>query len=63
MLEEGESMEAKDALHLLEILSMLHYSELPLQVFETAWKSSQEACKTKADKNGKIDTLINGHVS
>ena len=62
-MDESESLEAKDALYLLEVPTMLHFSELPLQIFEITWKSSQEVCKTKVDKNGAIDTSVDWHVS
>ncbi len=48
-------MEEKDALYLLEVLSILYYCEPSPQVFETAWKTSQAVCIIKADTNGKID--------
>lgn len=46
-MEEKESLEVKDALRLLELLAMLHFSKIPTQNFENAWKASQEVCKTK----------------
>ena len=44
-------------------MTILYFSKLPLQSIETVWKSSQEFCKTKVDKNGAIDTSVNWHVS
>ncbi|KFZ13047.1 hypothetical protein V502_06789 [Pseudogymnoascus sp. VKM F-4520 (FW-2644)] len=43
VLERSESEDAKDALRLLGILSMLHASALPLQMFEYAWERSRVA--------------------
>ncbi len=63
VLEDSESLEAKDALCLLEVLAMLHFSELPLQTFETAWKGSQEVRKINSNKNGAVDALVNWHIS
>ncbi|KFY74489.1 hypothetical protein V499_05485 [Pseudogymnoascus sp. VKM F-103] len=41
ILENSESEDARDALRLLGILSMLHSSALPLQIFENAWNRSR----------------------
>ncbi|KFZ04937.1 hypothetical protein V501_08833 [Pseudogymnoascus sp. VKM F-4519 (FW-2642)] len=41
ILENSESEDARDALHLLRVLSMLHSSALPLQIFEDAWNCSR----------------------
>jgi tetratricopeptide (TPR) repeat protein len=62
VLEFSESEAAKDALHLLEILSMLHSSFLPLQIFEDAWEGSWQALHTN-DAEISIETLCRWHVS
>ena len=62
VLERSESEAAKDALRLLEILSMLHYSILPLQIFEAAWEGSRQALHTN-DAETSMETLCRWHVS
>ncbi len=49
-------------MYLNKVLTMLHFSELPPQIFETAWKGSQEVCKANVEKIGAVDTLIDWHV-
>ncbi|OBT73867.1 hypothetical protein VF21_06673 [Pseudogymnoascus sp. 05NY08] len=52
-LENSESEDARDALRLLGILSMLHSSALPIQIFENAWNRSRnvvDVCDTEADQ-------------
>ena len=49
-LEESLSLEAKDALCLLEVLTILHLSKLYMKIFEFAWRKSQELCKVHPDK-------------
>lgn len=37
MLEAAQILEAKDALSLLEVPSMLDFSGFPMQIFKIAW--------------------------
>jgi hypothetical protein len=62
VLERSESKVAKDALCLLKILSMLHSSFLPLQIFEDAWEGSRQALYTNNTETS-IETLCPWHVS
>ena len=62
VLESSGSDAAKDALHLLKILSMLNYSILPLRIFEDAWHGSRDL--SDADEaESVIDYLSQWHVS
>ncbi|KFY32634.1 hypothetical protein V493_00017 [Pseudogymnoascus sp. VKM F-4281 (FW-2241)] len=61
VLEKSESEDAKDALCLLGILSMLHSSALPLQMFEHAWESSKAALDI-SDADGDLETLCRWHA-
>ena len=47
VLEESLNLEAKDALCLLEVLAILHFSDLSMKIFEFAWRESQERRMTK----------------
>lgn len=51
------SLEAKDALRLLEVLALLHFSKLSMKIFEYAWMKSQEVRKTHHNEGDSIDTL------
>lgn len=51
----SESTEASDALCLLEVLSMLHFTDLPMRIFEDAWKGH--------DERYTLDTLSVWHLS
>jgi len=62
VLEGSKSEAASDALRLLEILSMLHSSFLPLQIFEDAWEGSRQALGTNETETS-IDSLCQWHVS
>ena len=63
VLEGGTSIEAKDALRLLEILAMLHFSEFSMKIFEYAWKEAQKLRKIDHEKSDSILTLSDSHVS
>ena len=56
----GKSEQSKDALCLLEILAMLHFSDLPFQIFEEAWNGSQKVLNTGASSRS---TLTQWHIS
>ena len=63
VLEENLSLEARDALCLLEVLAIFHFSELSMKIFQFAWRESQELHEIHYDKNHSIDTLFDWHVS
>jgi hypothetical protein len=63
VLEQSESEAAKDALCLLEILSMLDSAVLPLQIFQSAWDGGRKVLRTSRDKTSKIDAMSRSHVS
>lgn len=63
VLEESMSLEAKDALRLLEILGILHFSELSMNIFEYAWMKFQKFRKTHHNKDDSIGSLFDWHVS
>ncbi|KAG4431351.1 hypothetical protein IFR05_013165 [Cadophora sp. M221] len=62
VLEQSQSKSASDALRLLEILSMLGFNVLPLQIFEEAWKGCKEILQD-SDKARTIDEFSQDHVS
>ena len=63
VLEQSESEAAADALRLLEILSMLGWSVLPLQIFQDTWGGCQEVLCSNRGKSTDIDSLSMQHVS
>jgi tetratricopeptide (TPR) repeat protein len=63
MLKYSGTTEASDALCLLEVVSMLHFSEIPMQVFEDAWKGSQKIIEAGPKKDSDIRDLSEWHVS
>ena len=62
VLEQSPSESAGDALRLLEILSMLGSSVLPLQIFEEGWKGCKVISQA-SDKTRGIDEFSRDHVS
>ncbi|KAL5316656.1 hypothetical protein ACEPPN_015705 [Leptodophora sp. 'Broadleaf-Isolate-01'] len=62
VLEQSRNESAKDALHLLEILSMLNSSVLPLQMFEEAWEGCKEISRA-SDEATSIDEFTQLHLS
>lgn len=62
ILERSNTEAAKDALRLLDILSVLHYSLLPVQIFEEAWKFSRDILDD-IDPDNREDLLSKWHVS
>jgi hypothetical protein len=60
-LENSESEDARDALRLLGILSMLHSSALPIQIFENAWKHSREVLNV-SDTEADVGDLCRWHA-
>ena len=63
VLESSPSTEAGDALCLLRVLSMLHFTELPMRIFGDAWKGSQEVRKISHDEKHALDRLYAWHLS
>ncbi|KAM3068017.1 hypothetical protein ACMFMG_011064 [Clarireedia jacksonii] len=61
VLEQSQTESARDALHLLEILSMLDSSVLPLQIFEEAWKGCRKISQG-SDKGRGINEFSRDHV-
>ena len=62
VLEQSQSESASDALHLLEILSMLGPNVLPLQIFEEAWKGCKNVLQHSTNKASAIDEFSRDHV-
>jgi tetratricopeptide (TPR) repeat protein len=62
MLELSKTQAAKDALSLLEILSMLDSSVLPLQIFQKAWKHCEYYSHEDPGKESNICRVTSGHV-
>ncbi|KAG4420607.1 hypothetical protein IFR04_006314 [Cadophora malorum] len=62
VLERSQSECASDALRLLEILSMLSSSVLPLQIFEETWKGCKNVSPASDEARG-IDGFSQDHVS
>lgn len=63
VLEHSASETGKDALQLLVILSMIHFSVLPLQIFEDAWGGSEQIFHTDSTETNGLFTLSLSHVS
>jgi hypothetical protein len=63
VLEQSKSEAAKDALRLLEILSMLDSGILPLQTFQDAWDGGREVTRTNRREANEIDAMSIQHLS
>ncbi|KAI9664127.1 MAG: hypothetical protein M1821_007618 [Bathelium mastoideum] len=63
VLEHSNDEVAKDALCLLNILSMLHFGSLPPQIFEKAWKQSQTVLRMGSAHQEDVMFLHSWHVS
>jgi hypothetical protein len=61
VLEQSQTESARDALRLLEILSMFDSSVLPFQIFEEAWKGCKEISQANDEDRG-IDEFSRYHV-
>ena len=61
VLEQSQTESARDALRLLEILSMFNSSVLPFQIFEEAWKGCKEISQASDEDRG-IDEFFRYHV-
>ncbi|OBT53876.1 hypothetical protein VE04_06248 [Pseudogymnoascus sp. 24MN13] len=62
VLEQSQNKSASDALRLLEILSMLGSSVLPMLIFEEAWKGCRKISQA-SDEVRAIDQFSPEHVS
>ncbi|RDW83502.1 putative kinesin light chain 1 protein [Coleophoma crateriformis] len=62
ILEQSEDETARDALHLLEIFSMVASSILPLRIFEAAWYEGKDIAYNNSTASS-IDDLSQSHVS
>ncbi|KFZ01814.1 hypothetical protein V500_00606 [Pseudogymnoascus sp. VKM F-4518 (FW-2643)] len=62
VLKQSKSEAANDALQLLEILSMLNSSVLPLQIFQNTWQGCREVLRTNSTEKSDIDTVTVRHV-
>ncbi|KAH7374180.1 hypothetical protein BKA64DRAFT_714983 [Cadophora sp. MPI-SDFR-AT-0126] len=62
ILEHSQKQSASDALRLLEILSMLSSTVLPLQIFEEGWKGCREILEA-GDEVRDIHELSQDHIS
>jgi tetratricopeptide (TPR) repeat protein len=63
VLEQSQDQVAKDALSLLEILSMLDSSVLPLQIFQEAWKNCGYYSHNDSVEEANICEPNSSHVS
>ncbi|KAJ5022565.1 acyl transferase/acyl hydrolase/lysophospholipase [Bipolaris maydis] len=63
VLNDSEDEVGRDALDLLGVLSMLHSSVLPLDVFLGAWKGARGVIKTDDGQTNEIDALRLWHTS
>jgi len=63
VLEQSKREATNYALRLLEILSMLDSSVLPLQIFEDAWDGSREVLRTSRTEASDMGALTPSHLS
>ncbi|KAF2803835.1 uncharacterized protein BDZ99DRAFT_546416 [Mytilinidion resinicola] len=63
ILERSNDEAAKDALRLLEVLSMLYSGSLPMQIFEDAWTGCREILRTPSVETRDMDSLSREHIS
>ena len=63
ILVKSPNEDAKDALHLLEILSMLDASVLPLQIFQDAWEGCRKVVNFSHPEVSGIEDLSRSHLS
>ena len=62
VLESSSKETNRDALELLHLLAILHYNNLPFELFKDAWTGAQYARDIPA-KTASIDVLSKWHVS
>ncbi|KAJ4293464.1 hypothetical protein N0V90_008747 [Kalmusia sp. IMI 367209] len=63
VLEYSTGETGKDALDLLTILSMLHFSALPLRVFEHAWEGAKSVLRSKRHETSDYDVPQHLHMT
>jgi len=63
VLMKSQNEDAKDALHLLEILSMLNASILPLQIIQDAWEGCRKVLNISDLEMSNIDDMSRSHLS
>jgi tetratricopeptide (TPR) repeat protein len=63
VLEHAKGEAGTDALDLLVILSMLHSSLLPLQIFEDAWTGARRVLQAKRAEKDEIGAVGQQHAS
>lgn len=61
-LKSSDNQSAHDALQLLEVLSTLHYDEIPVDLFQDAWQGARKAQSIPEDDE-KLDNLSQWHVA
>jgi tetratricopeptide (TPR) repeat protein len=61
VLEQSQTESARDALCLLQILSLFNSSVLPFQIFEEAWKGCRKISQA-SDDDRRIDEFSRDHV-
>ncbi|SLM37180.1 Tetratricopeptide-like helical domain [Lasallia pustulata] len=62
ILEASTSIAASDASALLDIMSVLYFSGVPMQLFKDAWKGCRRVYEKGDEKSVKIDALSEDHV-
>ncbi|USP74753.1 hypothetical protein yc1106_02027 [Curvularia clavata] len=62
VLKDSEDEASQDALDLLGVLSMLHSSVLPFNVFLDAWRGARDIIEANSYQNNEIDDLGQWHV-
>ncbi|SLM40558.1 Tetratricopeptide-like helical domain [Lasallia pustulata] len=63
ILEASTSIAASDASALLDILSVLYFSSVPMQLFKDAWEGCRRVYENGDEKSVEIDALSEDHVS
>jgi hypothetical protein len=63
ILETSQGEDARDALDLFRVLSMLHYNHVPTQLFQDAWTGCRKAKKNNENEALAIEALSTWHVS
>ncbi|KAF2499993.1 hypothetical protein BU16DRAFT_233539 [Lophium mytilinum] len=63
VLERSSDEAAKDALRLLEVLSMLYSGSLPMKIFEDAWAGCRKIVCMAPVEPKDINKMFHGHVS
>ncbi|PKK47161.1 hypothetical protein CI102_10182, partial [Trichoderma harzianum] len=61
-LKSSDKQSGHDALQLLEVLSTLHYDDIPVDFFQHAWRGARKAQSIPEDDD-KLDNLSQWHVA